>query len=270
MGKFWSFVFFLVPVLGVGLFVVAMNFHSLPLLNHWFPEDVSASGHVIDQLFMTILVLTGVVFVATEVCLAFFLWRYDAKANRDPVRYMHGSHTLEVVWTVLPAATLFFIAIYQMNAWADAKIRQPKDAGVIVEVRGRQFEWRFRYPGPDGKFNTPDDIHWDTDLHVPVDEEVLVHLKSEDVLHSFFLPNMRVKQDAVPGMMIPVWFRPTKIGSWDLVCAELCGWGHYKMRGRITVQSRADFDAWLVEIANKQHATQADATATADAAKPAK
>lgn len=255
MGKFWSLLFLLVPTLGVALFVVSADVN---MLNHWFPVDISADGHVIDGLFMMILGLTGVVFVATEVCLAYFLWRYDAKSNRDAVKFTHGSHSLEVVWTIVPAATLLFIAIYQMNAWADAKIRQPAHPGIEVEVRGRQFEWRFRYPGPDGKLYTPDDVHFDSELHLPVDEEVLVHLKSEDVLHSFFLPNLRVKQDAVPGMVIPVWFRPTKIGAWDLVCAELCGWGHYKMRGRIVVQSREDFDAWLAQTAEKQHATQAE------------
>jgi len=258
VGKFWSLVFFLVPTLGVALFVVSADAN---MLDHWFPADVSEHGHVIDGLFMMILGLTGVVFIATEVALAAFLWRYDAKTNRDAIKFTHGSHTLEVVWTIVPAATLLFIAIYQMNAWADAKIRQPKNPGIEVEVRGRQFEWRFRYPGPDGKLYTPDDIHFDTELHVPVDEEVLVHLKSEDVLHSFFLPNLRVKQDAVPGMVIPVWFKPTKVGAWDLVCAELCGWGHYKMRGRIVVQSREDFNAWLGEVHEKQLATQAEQTA---------
>ena len=255
MGKFWSLLFFLVPTLGVGLFVVSADAN---MLAHWFPEDVSADGHVIDSLFMMILWLTGVVFVATEATLAFFLWRYDAKTNRDAVKFTHGSHTLEVVWTIVPAATLLFIAIYQMNAWADAKIRRPEHPGIEVEVRARQFEWRFRYAGEDGKLYTPDDIFFDSELHVPIDEEVLVHLKSEDVLHSFFLPNLRVKQDAVPGMVIPVWFKPTKIGQWDLVCAELCGWGHYKMRGRIVVQSREDFHAWLKLTAEKQHATQVD------------
>ena len=78
-------------------------------------------------------------------------------------------------------------------------------------------------------------------------EEILLDLKSSDVLHSFFLPNMRVKQDAVPGMKIPVWFRATEVGTWDIVCAELCGWGHYKMKGRVTIESRAEFDAWLKE-----------------------
>ncbi len=253
MGKFWAILFLLVPVLGVACFAVA------PYYDIWLPLDISQHGRTIDHLFYFILWLTGVVFIATEVVLFWFLWRYDGKqGEKRPVSFTHGSHTLEVVWTILPAGTLLFIAIYQMNAWADSKIqsRAPKMTPT-VEVLARQFEWRLRYPGPDGKFDTLDDVHVVNDLHVPVNEDVLISLKSQDVLHSFFLPNMRVKQDAVPGMMIPVWFRPVQEGStYDLVCAELCGWGHYKMKGRLTVESRASFDAWLKQKFDEQQATQ--------------
>ncbi|HUS38437.1 MAG TPA: cytochrome c oxidase subunit II [Pirellulales bacterium] len=255
MGKFWSILFVLIPVLGTGLFVVAADPDNRPLLNHWFPEDVSEYGYVIDGLFMVILWLTGIVFIATELTLAWFLWRYDAKSNRDPVKYMHGSHNLEVVWTILPAATLLFLAIYQLNAWAETKVRVPSDAGLTVEVTARQFEWRLRYPGEDGKFDTPDDLYTVNDLHIPVDEDIVVQLKSADVLHSFFLPNLRVKQDAVPGMKIPVWFRAKRTGTFDLVCAELCGWGHYKMKGRLTVQSPEDFKVWLSKLRSEQNKT---------------
>ena len=259
MGKFWSLLILLVPILGVGLFLVAMDDQDSPLLNHWFPPDVSEYGHIIDTLFMSILWLTGGVFVLTEVALAVFMWRFDAKSNTDPVKYTHGSHNLEVVWTVIPAATLLFLAIYQLNAWADTKVRQPDNPGLQVEVTARQFEWRLKYPGDDGKLGTPDDLHTVNDLHVPIGEEVLVQLKSADVLHSFFLPNLRVKQDAVPGMKIPVWFKATKQGYYDLVCAELCGWGHYKMKGRLTVESRDAFDAWLAELKKEQNTTTVSA-----------
>ena len=258
MGKVWSFLFLLVPVLGVGLFAWA------PSNGFWLPRDISKHGWQIDHLFNFILVLTGVVFAATEGLLFWFLWRYDAKTNRTPVKYMHGSHNLEVIWTILPAATLLFIAIYQMNAWADVKMRKPKDMPPTVEVTARQFEWRLRYPGPDGKLGTPDDIHHVNDLHIPVDEEVLVQLESMDVLHDFFLPNLRIKQDAVPGMSIPVWFRATDTGTYDLVCAELCGWGHYKMKGRLTIESRASFDQWLAKMGAEEQATQEPAAAESD------
>jgi cytochrome c oxidase subunit 2 len=160
-----------------------------------------------------------------------------------------------VVWTIIPAATLLFLAIYQMNAWADVKMRRPA-IDPTVEVMGRQFEWRLRYPGRDGTLGTADDLFLVNDLHLPVDEDVLIQLKSMDVLHSFFLPNLRIKQDAVPGMKIPVWFKAKETGSYDIVCAELCGWGHYKMKGRVTVVSRADFDAWLERKYAEQGTTQ--------------
>ena len=249
MGRFWSLLFLTVPIFGVGLFLWA------PGAEYWLPSDVSQHGHAIDQLFMFILILTGVVFIATEIVMFWFLWQYDADKTKEPVKFTHGSHHLEVVWTVVPTATLLFIAFYQMNAWSDAKTDKP-DVKPLVEVTARQFEWRIRYPGNDGMFDTLDDIYHVNDLHVPVDEEILLELKSQDVLHSFFLPNVRIKQDAVPGMRIPVWFRAKEVGTYDLVCAELCGWGHYKMKGRLTVESRADFEAWLAELYDQQEATQ--------------
>ena len=108
----------------------------------------------------------------------------------------------------------------------------------MVEVTGRQFEWRVRYAGTDRTLGTPDDLYTVNDLHVPLDEKTVVAIKSEDVLHDFFLPNLRVKQDVVPGMKQYVWFKPLKQGTYDIVCAELCGWGHYKMKGRLTIESR--------------------------------
>jgi len=246
--RFWALLFLSVPIFGVLTFVVA------PYFNHWFPKDISAHGRVIDQLFMFILWLTGIIFVVTEGALFYFAWKYDHRANAEPVKFSHGSHTLEVVWTILPAVTLLFIAIYQMNAWADAKMRRP-DIPVTAEITGRQFNWDVRYPGPDKKLHTQDDIiRVDGDIHFPSNEEVLLIIKSSDVLHSFFLPNMRMKQDVVPGMQQFMWFKatePTPRGI-DIVCAELCGWGHYKMKGRATFQPRGEFDAWLKEKYEEQ------------------
>jgi cytochrome c oxidase subunit II len=247
VGRFWSLLFLTVPIFGVAVFLAA------PYYKMDLPADVSEHGYQIDHLYYFVLILTGAVFVATEVVLFWFLWKYDGTKNRGTVKYTHGSHNLEVVWTILPAATLLFIAIYQMNAWAEVKIRKP-DIPPTVEVTARQFEWRLRYPGADGKIGTQDDIHHVNDLHVPVDTDILVDLKSMDVLHSFFLPNLRIKQDAVPGSKIPVWFRAQDVGVFDIVCAELCGWGHYKMKGRLTVESKRDYEAWLARKYQEQQA----------------
>lgn len=250
MSRFWTILFLLVPILGVATFMAA------PAFGHWLPDDFSEHGHKIDSLFYFILYLTGVVFVATTVVMFFFMWKYDAANNTEPAKFTHGSHSLEIIWTILPAATLLFIALYQMNAWAEVKIERPEIVPTC-KVVARQFEWRIQYPGPDQQLDTPDDIYAPAnEMHVPVNEQVLIHLESEDVLHSFFLPNFRIKQDAVPGSVIPVWFRATEVGPYDLVCAELCGWGHYKMKGRLTVETREAFDKWLAEKAAEQMRTQ--------------
>lgn len=249
MNRFWSLLFLMVPIFGVATFVVA------PYFNHWFPRDISEHGRVIDQLFMFILWLTGIIFIVTEGALFYFTWKYDGRTNPEPVKFSHGSHTLEVVWTILPAVTLLFIAIYQMNAWADAKMRKP-NVPITAEVTGRQFNWDVRYPGPDGELYTPDDIiRTDGQIHLPANEQILLVIKAADVLHSFFLPNIRMKQDVVPGMAQNMWFKARETGEFDIVCAELCGWGHYKMKGRVTFESREDFDKWLKEKAAEQNAT---------------
>jgi cytochrome c oxidase subunit 2 len=245
---FWAIVFLLVPVFGVATFIVA------PLYNHWFPHDISEHGRVIDQLFMFILYLTGALFIATEGALFYFAWKYNRTVNTAPVKFSHGSHTLEVVWTILPAVTLLFIAIYQMNAWADAKMRKP-NVPITAEITGRQFNWDVRYPGKDGILHTPDDIiRVDGDIHFPANEEILLVIKSSDVLHSFFLPNLRMKQDVVPGMDQYMWFKARETAVVDIACAELCGWGHYKMKARGTFQSREDFNRWLDEKFAEQQA----------------
>lgn len=259
MGRFWSLLFLLVPILGVATFVFAIAGIG-PFKDHWLPSNINQDGAVIDGLFMFVLYLTGAIFVGTGIALFYYLWKYDAERSTEPVKFVHGSHMLEVVWSILPAATLLFIAIYQMNAWADTKMRRPitspgpdniegtKDdvfKPPLALVTGYQFGWRVRYPGADGELHTSDDIVLINDLHVPVNEEVTLAIQSDDVLHSFFLPNLRVKQDVVPGMKQYVWFKANRTGSYDIVCAELCGWGHYKMKGRITVDSKDEFEQWM-------------------------
>lgn len=259
MGRFWTLFFLLVPVLGVATFVVAA------MTGYWMPQNASVEGAWIDHLFYIILAMTGVVFVITQLLLVWCLWKYDGKAEGRGW-YSHGHHQLEVGWTLATAILLLFLVFYQDSfgalgfEWGDVlgRTKLPGDdlPTIEVEVVARQFEWRIRYPGPDGTFYTPDDLHTVNDLRLPVNRHVLVQLRAEDVLHSFYLPNLRIKQDAVPGMRIPVPFTPIAEGEYDLVCAELCGWGHYKMKGRLTVQSQADFDAWLKAALAAQEAVQ--------------
>jgi cytochrome c oxidase subunit II len=260
VGRLWSILFLAVPVLGVGSIVWAMAGYY-PMEGHWLPLNISREGRAIDELFVFILYLTGAVFIGTSWALFWFMWKYDSDRNQEPVKYIHGSHTLEVVWSILPAATLLFIAIYQMNSWASAKMHRPTDElgnnkAAIAEITGRQFEWRIRYAGKNGILYDQDDVLTVNELHVPVDEEVVLVIKSEDVLHSFFLPNLRVKQDLVPGLKQFCWFKADRQGVYDIVCAELCGWGHYKMRGRLTVESRDKYEKWLADQYEAQQASE--------------
>ncbi len=114
-----------------------------------------------------------------------------------------------------------------------------------MRVTAKQFGWEFLYTGPDGKFDTADDKTLEGDLHVPVDKVVRVYLRAKDVIHSFYIPVMRLKQDAVPGREIIAWFEATKTGKYEIPCAELCGVGHSGMKGWLTIHSAEDYDKWV-------------------------
>jgi cytochrome c oxidase subunit 2 len=237
--------FLLVPILGVWTFMKADEWSV------WFPQNVSTYGGSIDALFHMITWMVGITFVLTEVALVWFILRFSKK-DSSKADYTHGSHVLEMVWTAIPAVLLLVIAFSQMEVWSDVKINFPTDEGdayskerPMMEVYASQFDWRARYPDEEGNFNGVDVIESAYDIYVPVDTKVVFHLKSRDVLHSFFVPEFRLKQDAVPGMTIPVWFEAMEEGSYDLICAELCGWGHYKMAGKVHVLSQEDYTAWL-------------------------
>ena len=135
---------------------------------------------------------------------------------------------------------------------------------VEVQVKAKQFNWEFTYAGPDGKFGTADDITSENELHVPINQVVRLTLTSADVIHSFFAPNLRLKQDVVPGRTIPAWFEATTIGSYPIACTELCGFGHYSMAGTLVVQSPQDYAQWL-----KEHSTQSTASADTNRARRA-
>jgi cytochrome c oxidase subunit 2 len=190
------------------------------------------------------------------------LWRYRGDRPRKAT-YSHGSTTLELAWTLIPGIILVFLAFYQFGAWRKIKFGDARpDRAPVAEVTGKQFYWAVRYPGEDGRLGTGDDLHVVNDLHVVKGEPTTVTLRSTDVIHSFFLPSMRIKQDAVPGLAIPVWFDVDEAGTYELVCAELCGWGHTRMRGVVTVhETRADFDEWFRGALAEQRRSQLAAPA---------
>jgi len=133
-----------------------------------------------------------------------------------------------------------------VNSWAKIK-RNPPASDFEIKVIAKQFNWDVSYPGPDGKLGTEDDIKFDNDLHVPVNKIVRLHLGASDVIHSFFIPNLRFKQDVVPGRTIIGWFEATKPGKYEMPCAELCGFGHSGMKGWLHVHSTEDYKKWADE-----------------------
>lgn len=253
VNRFWCLFFTVAAVIAVLFSVIG------PSYGWWFPgAALSPLGAEIDNLFYLILVITTVTFIGVHVVLAYVLWEYGSGKPRRSV-FSHGSHTLEVIWSIIPAGVLLFIALYQMDVWARYRVKSTFDpeatAHPVAEVTARQFEWRIRYPAPGKTLQDtpqPGDLYTVNDLHVPVGKPVVIRLRSEDVLHSFFLPHLRVKQDAVPGLVIPVWFQADKAQAYDLVCAELCGWGHYKMRGQVTAQRDEEFQKYLENLLQTQ------------------
>ena len=229
---------------------------------------IQASTHAAEVDHMTILVhwLMLVLFVGWGLFFLFVLFRFRKSAN--PTASYTGAHgkfakSTEVAVAIVEIALLVFYAI---PAWATRVKAFPAESeAVVVHVYAQQFAWNIQYPGPDGKFgrtdiklvaadnpigidrtdpNAKDDIVTINQLNLPVDRPVLVHLSSMDVIHSFGLYEMRVKQDAIPGLSIPVWFIPNRVGEYEIACSQLCGLGHFRMRGFITIQNAADYKKW--------------------------
>jgi len=212
----------------------------------WLPEDVSTFGHEIDSLFYLIYYITGVAFILVTVLMLLFLVIYRERNDGRRATYSHGSTTLEIIWTVIPAAIFIALSFMSVNTWAKVKRHAP-ESDFEIAVAAKQFNWEVSYAGADAKLGTDDDVKFDNDIHVPVNKPIRVQLSSKDVIHSFFLPNLRLKQDAVPGRTILVWFEALKPGKYELPCAELCGFGHSGMKGWLYVHTPEDYKKWADE-----------------------
>ena len=215
------------------------------MLNWWLPENVSTFGRDIDWLFHLIYAITAITGILVFVALIAFLVMYRDRPGRR-ARYTHGNTTLEIVWTIVPALILVVLTFLSVPAWSKIKMSQPP-TDLVIQVNAKQFNWQVSYPGPDGKFGTADDKQFLDEMHVPVNKPVKVILKSQDVIHSFFVPSFRIKQDAVPGREISAWFDATKPGKYEWPCAELCGFGHSGMKGWVYVHTPADYEKWAAE-----------------------
>jgi cytochrome c oxidase subunit 2 len=233
----------------------------------WMPDVASKSGEQIDQLTYFIYYLTGGVFILTQVVYIYFLIRYRARRGVRAT-YLHGDNRLELIWTAIPTAIFIGLWGYSNHMWWDViHTESPKDT-MEIAVTAYQFGFSFQYPGATGKLGRSDvklisaDNMFGNDqtdpatkedfqsgvLELAVDKPVRIRLNSKDVIHGFYIPQFRVYQDAVPGRTIDwVWFIPTKTGSYQLACSQLCGSGHYNMKAQIEVVSQPDFDKWYKE-----------------------
>jgi cytochrome c oxidase subunit 2 len=245
---------------------------SLVYFLKWGVPPLASDRVALDNLYYLILGVTGVAYVITQALLGYYVWRYRDREGA-PRQYWHESHKLELLWTLGTAAILVVLVFMGLRLWSGVYAAPPPNA-FLVDVVGAQFQWDMRYPGPDGVLGrvrpelisdenplgidrsdpqAKDDFVRTNLLVLPVDRPALLRLRSKDMQHAFFLPNFRVKQDLVPGMTIDSWFVPRKTGEFEIACAELCGLGHYRMRGLLNVMTEAEVEKWLADqVAQEQ------------------
>jgi cytochrome c oxidase subunit 2 len=230
----------------------------------WFPPAITQFGTQIDEQFHRTLVITGVVFVLGQLGLAGVIFR-DRDQGRK-VDFFEGNSTMEFVWTVATVILFVGLGLYGEHAWAEAHFQGAAPGAIQVEITGQQFTWNIRYAGPDGQWGQtkpelvsassgnplgldPRDPAGKDDIvspvmYVPVGHEVELLIRTQDVTHSFYVRELRLKQDAVPGMVIHMHFSADVPGEYEIACAELCGLGHYRMRSFLYVVSQAEYDKW--------------------------
>jgi cytochrome c oxidase subunit 2 len=238
----------------------------------------SDHGEKIDQMLYITIGVTGVVFVITQVLLFWFAYKYQQTDERKAYYFPHNTK-LELIWTTVPAIFLTVLVVFGLKYWFKMTGEAPKDA-IVVEVTGHQFAWEFRYPGADktlGRKNykltkganslgvdfddpaSKDDIHVGATMHIPVGKPVKLVINAQDVIHDVGLSHFRLKMDAVPGIPTTMWFTPLyttaemkkRTGNenfvYEISCDQMCGKGHYSMRGVITVETQAEYDKWLAD-----------------------
>jgi cytochrome c oxidase subunit II len=214
---------------------VAISAVMVPI--NWNGEGASTAAPKIDDLLTVMIVLSAFVFSLVLVMLFYALWKFKAKpgdeSDGEPI---HGNTRLEVAWTVIPTIIVLFGGIYSWLVLND--IEAKADNAMTVDVFSQQYAWSFGYPGKDLAFS-------EGELPVPVDRQVQFKMHALDVIHSFWVPEWRIKKDNVPGITTTATVTPDKIGTYQLICTELCGFGHAAMRAKVVVESSEDFEKWV-------------------------
>src|ERR1700688_4536327 len=267
MGKF----------LAVTIIVIAIA-SAIPVVMHTWepPADISTHGHLIDSQRDDTMIEAGVSFLAAQILLAIFIWQFsNAKAGGKTKTFPGGAKGLVSAALVLVGVEVLALGAFGTKAWATVYFTPPAANALPIQIQAGQFAFYFRYPGPDGTFGPlhPDQISeananffgLDTthdqdskddivaaEMAIPVNREIHLLMHSKDVGHSFFVPELRVQQDFVPGLDLSVHFTATKIGRYEIVCTQLCGLGHYNMKAYLSVLSQQDYDDWLKKQAALQ------------------
>lgn len=231
---------------------------------YWAPPAVTTGGEKIDTLLNFIFGLTLAAFILTQAVYLIYLVRYRRRPGHK-AHYSHGNNVMEFWWTIIPTAIFLTLAVWSNRMWFDLTKSTPPADAVTVDIVGYQFGWDMRYAGTDGQLGAADvkrisqgnkfgvdpadpaskDDFTSPELVIPVGRPVHVLLRSRDVIHSFYVPQFRIYQDAVPGRTIKwIWFQTTRTGEFELACSQLCGTGHYNMKAKIRIVSQEDFDKW--------------------------
>ena len=259
MGKFF----------GVLLAAIAFTTFSLFASRHWWmPAAASQHAPMLDKQLEWGLIETGVIFLLAQLALSMMVWKFRARDDLKAKAFPQGIRVAFMIAVLFISLELLSAATLGWRAWASMYVTSATHNAITIEAMGQQFAYYFRYPGDDGKFgpvhidkidpsvgnyfgldrthdaDSRDDIV-SAELVLAVDQPVDLILDAQDVIHSFYVPELRIQQDMVPGMRIPVHFTPTKIGKYEIVCSQLCGLGHYRMRAYLQVMSQKEFQKWM-------------------------
>ncbi len=226
------------------------------MISRLFPPNISTFGAEIDHVIDLIFLLVVVWFAIVQGLLIYFAIRYRRRPGVKAT-YVTGNSWKQLAWIMVPTVLVLIcdlgIDAAGGDVWHEVKGSLPPP-GVTVQVTAQQFSWQFTYPGPDGTFGTGHDLVGTT-LHVPVGQVVHVVLQSKDVIHDFFVPELRLKQDIIPGRRITAWFAATKAGTYEIACSQLCGPAHFGMRGKLVVDTAQDYATWLATERAAQNKT---------------
>jgi cytochrome c oxidase subunit 2 len=206
----------------------------------WFPTQASTQAHKIDTLYHVLIIVTVPIFVLVETIVLFSVWKFRMRPGEERLDGppIHGNTRLEVIWTALPAMLIAALCVYAFIVLHDVESKPAHE--MEINVTGQQFAWSFQYPaGPGGHKVVADE------LYLPVDQPVRFRIHSVDVIHAFWIPAFRIQEDAVPGVTTNLRATPNRLGTYEIICNELCGLGHALMRSRVHVVTASAFNSWL-------------------------